>query len=413
MYVGDNFVRAVHTSTCKRCGTLISPGHKIIFDNDLRLYVHADCAKICSLVTTSVLPAKQQSRINGLPHGLKPKSLQSYTVEWNRYVRFIHRRGLGAIPGKDVPWDIPLIAEFMEFRAKTCKPSTLTSIWSILSHFGTMFGFLLPNSPDDDDSLSYRRICKIKKQMNINFAVENGGPDAPFRCTPLGHQDVALLLSAYGVVDRESFAALSRRNRHHLFCAVVQHAKGMRFGHFIYRSYKVNQFVQDVSDGSFLLMTDWHRFAGRTRYALRFESFPVESYLWYELRDTDGNVKDIIAAATLMSWHFDIVTQCGETKAFDPVPGTAPTRSDRAMWLRDSFLAALPLQEHAARQLVTAISPHSFRPGIAGDMRRAGKRMDQISFELRWRGLKNARMYSARPPLFSARVSAKFKLIHQ
>ena len=144
MYVGDDLIRAVHTSTCKRCCTLIAPGHKIIFDSELRLYVHADCAKVCNLVTTSVLPERQRSHINGLPRGLKPKSLHSYTVEWNRYVRFIHPRGFGAIPGKDVPWDIALIGEYMEFRAKTCKPSTLSGIWSILSHFGTMFGFSPP-----------------------------------------------------------------------------------------------------------------------------------------------------------------------------------------------------------------------------------------------------------------------------
>ena len=94
MYVGDNLIRAVHTSTCKRCWTLIAPGHKIIFDSDLRLYVHAaDCAKIHSLVTTSVLPNAQRSQINGLPHGLKPKSIKLYTVEWNRYVRFVQISG--------------------------------------------------------------------------------------------------------------------------------------------------------------------------------------------------------------------------------------------------------------------------------------------------------------------------------
>ena len=360
-----------------------------------------------------MLPPRQRSRINGLPHGLKPKSLHSYTVEWDRYVRFIHRRGFGAIPGKDVPWDIALVGEYMEFRAKTCKPKTLSGIWSILSHFGTMFGFLLPNSPDDDDSLSYRRICKIKRQMNINFVEDNGGPDTPSRCTPLGHQAVSLLLSAFGVVDKASFAALSRRNRHHLFCSVVQQAQGMRYGHFLYRSYVVDQFSLDISDKSFQLFTDWHRYAGRFRYCLRFKAFPTEPYLWYELRDTNGNVRDTIAAATLMSWHFDILRARGETKVFDPVPGTLVTRSDRTIWLRESLLAALPLHETAARQLVTDVTPHSFWPGLAGDMRRAGARMDMIAIECRWHGLKNARMYSARPSLSSARKSAQFRLINK
>ena len=75
----------------------------------------------------------------------------------------------------------------------------------------------------------------------------------------------------------------------------------MRYSHFLYRSYTTDQFTQDVSDGSFQLLTDWHRYAGRTRYCLRFKAFPVEPYLWYELRGVDGNVRDTVAAATIMS----------------------------------------------------------------------------------------------------------------
>ena len=308
---------------------MILPGHSITWDAAIRFFVHADCAKVCSLAMTSVLPERPRNTIGGLPHGLKPKSLHSYKTEWGRYTRFMQRRGFDKVPGQDVPWSIALLAEYMQWRARTCKPTTLTGIFSVLSHFGTMFGFLLPTSRDDDDSLSFRRIRNIKKQLAIDYVERTGEPDEPSRCTPLGKHDVSLLLSAFGVVSKERFAALPRRHRHHLFACVAQHAKAMRYGHFLYRSYTITQFAPDATDGSFTLFSYWHRYSGRQRYCLRFKSFPTEEYLWYELRDADGTIRDTIAAATLMAWHFDLLRRDGETKVFAPVKGEITPREHR------------------------------------------------------------------------------------
>ena len=173
----------------------------------------------------------------------------------------------------------------------------------------------------------------------------------------------------------------------------------------------MDQFVVDKSDGSYVLMTDWHRYSGRQRYCLRFKAFPSEQYLWYELRDASGAVCDRISAATLISWHFSILRANNESKVFDPTPGSLTSRKDREQWLRESLLQILPESEQAARQLAYKVTPHSFRPDLAGDMRRAGCRLDAIAIECRWHGLRNARMYSARPPLSTARRSADFRLI--
>ena len=326
-------------------------------------------------------------------------------------MRFVQRRGATQVPGKDVPWDLALLSDYMEWRAKTCKPSTLNSCFSVLAHFGALFGFLLPNSRDDDDSLSYRRLKNIKKQLSIDHVERSGGAELPSRCTPLGHQDVSLLLSAYAVTGRDSFLALPRRHRHHLFGAVMQHAQGMRYGHFLYRSYGTDDFQREIHDGAFTLPTDWHRYEGRSRFVLRFRSFPDRRCLWYELRNSDGVVVDTIAAGTLMSWHFDQLAESGESRVFAPTPGATVTREERTAWLRESLLAALPEDELAARRLVEDVTPHSFRPGLAGDLRRDGMRLEEIALELRWSGLRNARMYSSRQPLSSARNSANFRII--
>lgn len=390
---------------------MISPGQSIIFDAHKRFYVHASCARVRGLVTTTVRTPTDTARINGIPHGLKPNSVRSYHIEWERYLRFVQRRGLTKVPGKEVPWDLALLSDYMEWRAKTCKPATLNSCFSVMAHFGALFGFLLPNSRDDDDSLSYRRLKNIKKQLAIDHVERSGGPDLPSRCTPLGDEDISLLLSAFGVVDRSSFLRLPRRHRHHLAAAVMQHAKGMRYGHFLYRSYTVDQFRQDFKDSSLSLVTDWHRFAGRSRFCLRFQSFPVKDYLWYDLRAPDGTVVDRIAAATLLSWHFDQLRESNESLVFAPTLGSVTSREERAAWLKWALLAALPEDEGAARRLVDDVTPHSFRPGLAGDMRRGGARLDEIALECRWRGLRNARMYSSRLPLSASRKSKKFRII--
>ena len=99
--------------------------------------------------------------MSGIPHGLKPRSLATYTIEWERYERFVIRRGINRVPGKHVPWDLAVLNEFMEYRSRTCKPTTLARSFSMLAHFGAMHGFLLPNSRDDSDSIGFRRLRSI------------------------------------------------------------------------------------------------------------------------------------------------------------------------------------------------------------------------------------------------------------
>ena len=100
--------------------------------------MHADCMRIQHLVVAGGRAAIRNHSPGGLPHGLKPKSLASYRTEWDKYSRFVARRGLSELSGKDAPWDLALLTEYMQWRASTCKPSTLTSIFSILAHYGAM-----------------------------------------------------------------------------------------------------------------------------------------------------------------------------------------------------------------------------------------------------------------------------------
>ena len=228
----------------------------------------------------------------------------SYSKELSRYIAFTMLRGYDEVPGLEVAWCMSLLWHFLSFRASTRRPSSLASILSALSHFGTDAGYLLATSKYDSDSLTYRRIVRMKKELTLRHRAKFGGLVAgygPNRCTPLGCAMVSLLFSAFGVVDKASFQTCPRAVRHNLWCNAMQHTRGMRFGHFIYRSYVMDSFDIDARDGTARLVTDWHRYSGKSRYCLKFAVFPKWSCMLYDLRAPDGTIVDSVSAATVSS----------------------------------------------------------------------------------------------------------------
>ena len=348
------------------------------------------------------------------PQGIKPKTLRVYTTEWLKYCGFASRRGHQSIPGRDVPWDMSLLWQYLQFRSSTCKPSTQKGILSALAHFGSNHGQLLATSRFDYDSLAYRNICKMKKQLLLDFRVMHNNDETmigPNRCTPLARQAVSMMFNAFGVVDFESFASLHRADRHHLFVNAISHTAGMRFGHFPARSYVKDMFVRDPSDGSYRLTTDWHRFEGARRFCLVFAAVPAHRSMWYDLRSSNGTVVDTISAATVIAWHFRLLDRDGEQTAFAPDPDTVTTGRQRVAWLKRVMLSALPLDAHRAREMVDDVTPHSFRPGLAGDLLREGVSLQLIALICRWSDIRNVRTYGDRMPLSVARSSTAFRVI--
>lgn len=120
---------------------------------------------------------------------------------------------------------------------------------------------------------------------------------------------------------------------------------------------------------------------------------------------------DTIPAATVLQWHFELLRRAGELTAFAPVAGGVISRADRQQWLRSSLLAALPLNDDKARRLVHFVTPHSFRPGLAGDLLLEGLSLTQIATVCRWQGARIVRIYVERQPLSAFRSSTRFRLI--
>ena len=391
----------------------MSKGAQIRYDVGAGKFVHASCARVQRVPVVPTVPAGN-GRSPRLPPGLKTKTLEGYTSEWSRYAALARRQGHSDIPGRDGPWDMELLWQYMSFRGRTCKPQTVTAGLSALSYFGVRFNQLLATSRHDSDSLMYRQISLLKQQLAIDYNERCGGVlYGPNRCTPVGHRTVSLILSAFAVKDRRSFLRLSRSNRHHVALMVMQHSAAMRFGHFPARGYRLRQFKVDDRLGDITIVTDWHRYAGRRRYRLHFPAVPEEMCRWYAIRDQQGEVLTHLSAATILRWHFDQIRSAQEQQVFAPTPGGDVSRADRQRWLRGVLLAALPLQDESARAMVQEVTPHSFRPGMAADYLREGWQLDAIAIRCRWQGTRNARMYAERMLLADARRDTSFRSLRR
>ena len=395
---------------------MIRPGEAIAFKLGRRRAVHARC----DAVGHRAAARSEAPRLDegcAIPHGKKESSMQTYQRQWDTYVSFVTRRGYRAVPGRDVAWDLPLLWLFMLFRLRSCKPATIISEMSALAHFGAHFGYLRATSKHDGDSVMYRRVCNMRSQLTIDYRLSKplqDRPEAPEQTCPLGVRAVEMILSALGIFSFRSFAAQSRYTRHHVVACVLQHAAAMRFGHFPARMYTVAMFRWSARHKAFILVTDWHRYSGVHRYTIYFRLHSRFTSTQYTVRRPGGGVLASLCPASVLFWHFSLLRKAGETVVFAPlVPGTAPVRAARQRWLRAVLLAAIPTHESAARRMVFAVTPHAFRPGLAGDLLAEGVPFDVIMRVCRWWSERVARMYAERPSLCSFLSSAGFCRVRQ
>ena len=348
-----------------------------------------------------------------LPSGLKPKTMDSYMLEWGRYTRFAERLwSPEVIPGRDEEWNPFLLWKYLVFRSQTCKPSSVYSVLSALSHCGILHGFVLPTSKFDGKALFYRQISNMKREIALRYRMRNhtkGAVHDVRRATPVGAQSVSLLLSYFRVYDEASFLRLPREHRHNVVISMMQHTCGMRFGHFLWRNYRVSAFTKDMH-GTFRLVTDWHRYSGQRSYCLEFGHVPRWPCLRYAVFDAAGTHRASLVTAQVMKWHFDQLESVGESYVFAPELGATLSRARRKLWLQQTLLAALHTNEDAVRHLVALVSPHAFRAGLAGDLLRAGVAPQTIAIWCRWWSMRAMRLYADRQELCLSRTAVGCRL---
>ena len=104
----------------------------------------------------------------------------------------------------------------------------------------------------------------------------------------------------------------------------------------------------------------------------------------------------------------------GETVVYCPRgSGVTPSREERQRWLRMVLLAALPRSDKVARALVEKVTPHSWRPGLAGDMLAEGTTDAERMRRCRWLSKRVADMYAERPSLGRQRQSSSVQRLKE
>ena len=377
MLHGHHFFRAAFRSRCPACANVVRPGDRIRFDVGFARAIHCDCERaVLALVDHGRRTADAAALVplatgGELPHGLKPGTLSTYASEWARYVSFALRLGfVPDVPGRDIDWVPYLLWRFMLFRAERCKPTTIFAHLSALAHFGHRHRFLLPTKKTDGRPILHRDIACMKNEIAIYYCRDRGIRGMTYdvqHSTPLGHDAVELMASAFRVVDEAAFNSLRREDAHNFVASLLQHGAAMRYGHFLFRDYTVRSFVKDA-DGVFRLPTDWHRYQGQRRYVLSFAEGPRWRCLKYAVRGLDGSVLAYLTAAKVLTWHLRALRRAGEEFVFRPHKGRRASRTERRRWLQRVLWAALPLDQEAARKMVTDVTPHAFRAGLAGDL---------------------------------------------
>lgn len=381
--------------------------------------VHESCSRIQRAV---VARGERENENRGVtettvPHGLTPQTLETYARIWDGYLQFARRNGCGElIPGRDTQWDRALLWKYMQFRAQTCKPGTVVSNLSALTHFGSRRNYVLPTSRFDGDPSLRRDVTNMKRQLHLDYREKHGGVAAaygPDQCCPMDNTAVCIILTALKIFSRKSFMAKSRFTRMHVVGSVMQHSRGMRFGHFIARMYTWQAFLWSHGKQSYTLVTDWHRYSGKHRYFLSFPVKPKLLALRYVLHPTPTSTV-VLSAGTIMRWHFQWMRSVGETVVFCPRgPGVTPDRAARQKWLRLILSLALPKDDTAARAAISEVTPHAFRPGLANDLIADGMPFQDMMRFCRWASERVARMYAARPTLGMLRTRSIVHQLHE
>ena len=317
-------------------------------------------------------------------YGLEEKTAIKYKKEWEMYVKFAARSGAKRIPGRDKPWEIAQARAYLEWRAQSNNVRSLAQIKSMLKHCGLCFNHLLPTAAGEGPSrlkLQLGMITKeVGKKMKRKLALK-GKSSAPKRSLALGNVAISLLFSAYNAGSKEKFARLSKDVRHHLVTSICMHTGCMRY-ELIRQMRKKGSFRWSAPDQCWRLASDWHKMRRRVHtYTVDFPRKPQFQAMVYQIYASDGSTRQTFTAAQVLQWHMQDV---GSKKAKDVFAPENTSSNHFQKWLRASFKALLAEDADEVTALVQAITPHSFRAGMAGDLERENVPRSRIKKLGRW-----------------------------
>lgn len=300
------------------------------------------------------------------------------------YLRFMAKAGVHDVPGRDGPWKIQEVKAYLEWRAGSNNVRSLAQIKCMLKHCGLCYDYLLPTAKGEGPAGLRLQLAMVTKSIGKGERKQLasiGKSAAPKRSLGLGKVAVSLLFSAYSATTRSGFAALDRDTRHHLVTSVSMHTGCMRY-ELIRQLRKSGSFRWSQPDQCWRAASDWHKMKRRTDgYTVAFAWEPQFQAMVYDAYASDGSVEGTFTAAHILQWHMDIEESQEASDLFDPSDKSSAAFQK---WLRASFRALLMEDAAEVEALVAAITPHSFRAGIAGDLERESVPRPRIKKLGRW-----------------------------
>ena len=191
----------------------------------------------------------------------------------------------------------------------------------------------------------------------------------------------------------DEYRRLHEPTRHWLDTSVCMHTAGMRY-RLIGELRKQNTLRWSQAEQTFRMASDWHKMKRKGSYTIPFPAEPKYDSLKYNWYDETGKTQGEFTAATILHWHQKLSQETGDSRMFSPVGARTPTQAEFQAWLRTSLRAMLKGDAAEIEALVNAVTPHSFRAGLAGDLIREGIPRRVIMKHGRWTSAKAMEQYT-------------------
>ena len=345
--------------------------------------------------------------------GIEKETAVKYRKEWQMYVRFCNGRGWKRIPGRDVRWSIKTVEPYLRWRAQTNNAQSIAQIKSALKHCAICYDHLLPTAKGEGPAKLRLQLAMIAKEIaktKRKRKLRAGLPTGPKRSLALGQVAVGLLFSAYGATKRKGFRALPGHVRHYLVISVCMHTGCMRF-QMVRELYKNARLKWSQPNRCFMMESDWNKMRRPVgQYTIKFPERPRYNSMQYKAYGRGGEKTHTFTAEMVLRWHAEMTGSTVVSELFAPTFGKEPSSKDFKQWLRASFGALLVGAKGEVAKLVQAITPHSFRAGMAGDLEREDTPRPTIKKLGRWHSSRAMEQY-IRDGLAQKLSSTKYRRI--
>ena len=305
--------------------------------------------------------------------GIEKETATKYRKEWQMYIRFCNARGKKQVPGRDVRWSIETVEPYLRWRAQTNNANSIAQIKSALKHCGICYDHLLPTAKGEGPTKLRLQLAMIAKEiakMKRKRKIRAGIPTGPKRALALGQVGIGLLFSAYAATKRKGFSRLPVAVRHNLVISICMHTGCLRFK-MVRELYKHARLRWSQPSRCFMMESDWNKMRRPVgQYTIKFPQHPRYHAMQYRAYNVDGASTHYFTAEAVLRWHVAMTGSTQVNKLFTPVFGEEPSSRDFKKWLRASFGALLVGTKTEVARLIQAITPHSFRAGMAGDLER-------------------------------------------